>query len=140
MSRWRREALDTALANAEQHARTRTWCSVRSGTDLRSVTVRDDGPAFDAASGPPGFGISEILGRQLAAAGEPVRYALIDDEPRYRQAGGGEVGIASFGTRHALSYSSWRRHQWPVSLRPSGARSSHWYMPHTPSSPRSYAE
>ena len=34
-----------------------------------------------------------------------------------------EVGIASFGTHHALSYSSWRRHQWPVSLRPSGARS-----------------
>jgi aryl-alcohol dehydrogenase-like predicted oxidoreductase len=29
----------------------------------------------------------------------------------------------------------------PVSLRPSGARSSHWYMPHRPvQSPRSYAE
>jgi len=34
------------------------------------------------------------------------------------------------------SYSSWRRHQTPVSLRPLGARSSHWYMPHSPSSPR----
>jgi len=33
-------------------------------------------------------------------------------------------------------YSSWRRHQTPVSLRPLGARSSHWYMPQTPSSPR----
>ncbi len=29
-----------------------------------------------------------------------------------------------------------RRHQMPVSLRPLGARSSHWYMPQTPSSPR----
>src|SRR5438552_8342121 len=28
-----------------------------------------------------------------------------------------------------LSYSSWRRHHMPVSLRPFGARSSHWYMP-----------
>ena len=34
-----------------------------------------------------------------------------------------------------LSYSSWRRHQAPVSLRPLGARSSHWYMPQSPSSP-----
>jgi len=35
-----------------------------------------------------------------------------------------------------LSYSSWRRNQIPVSLRPLGARSSHWYMPQRPSSPR----
>src|SRR6266404_5585390 len=35
-----------------------------------------------------------------------------------------------------LSYSSWRRHQTPVSLRPLGARSSHWYMPQRPSRPR----
>ena len=35
-----------------------------------------------------------------------------------------------------LSYSSWRRHQMPVSLRPLEARSSHWYMPQRPSSPR----
>jgi hypothetical protein len=35
-----------------------------------------------------------------------------------------------------LSYSSWRRHQTPVSLRPLGARSSHWYIPQSPSSPR----
>jgi NAD(P)-dependent dehydrogenase (short-subunit alcohol dehydrogenase family) len=41
---------------------------------------------------------------------------------------------------HWLSYSSWRRHQWPVSLRPSGARSSHCHMPHRASSPRVYAE
>lgn len=33
-------------------------------------------------------------------------------------------------------YSSWRRHQTPASLRPRGARSSHWYAPQRPSSPR----
>ena len=31
---------------------------------------------------------------------------------------------------------STRRGQMPVSLRPFGARSSHWYMPHRPSNPR----
>ena len=35
-----------------------------------------------------------------------------------------------------LSYLSWWRHQTPASLRPLGARSSHWYMPQSPSSPR----
>ncbi len=35
-----------------------------------------------------------------------------------------------------LSYLSWWRHQMPVSLRPLGAWSSHWYMPQRPSSPR----
>src|SRR6266487_2376747 len=39
-----------------------------------------------------------------------------------------------FVTRHWRSYSSWRRHQTPVSLRPRGARSSRWYMPQTTSS------
>jgi endonuclease YncB( thermonuclease family) len=34
------------------------------------------------------------------------------------------------------SYSSWRRNQSFASLRPLGARSSHWYMPQRPSSPR----
>jgi hypothetical protein len=63
-------ALDTALANAEQHGPdANVVLSVRSETDLLSVTVRDDGPGFDPASSPPGFGISEILGRQLAAVG-----------------------------------------------------------------------
>src|SRR5262249_34533745 len=52
---------------------------------------------------------------------------------------GGEAGRACFRTPHWLPYSSWRRNQTPVSLRPSGARSSHWYMPHRPSSPRAYS-
>src|SRR5580658_3917513 len=37
---------------------------------------------------------------------------------------------------HPLPYSSFRRHQRPVSLRPFGARSSHGYMLQRPSSPR----
>jgi len=50
------------------------------------------------------------------------------------------VLCVSLVCRHWLSYSSWRRNQKPVSLRPSGVRSSHWYMPQMPSTPRSYAE
>ena len=46
----------------------------------------------------------------------------------------GERGTIAMA--QAPSYSSWRRHQMPVSLRPSGARSSHEYMPQTPSTPR----
>jgi signal transduction histidine kinase len=63
-------ALDTALANAEQHAPgANVVLSVRPGAGHLSVTVRDDGPGFDTASTRTGFGISQILGRQLAAAG-----------------------------------------------------------------------
>src|SRR5262245_18358809 len=39
-----------------------------------------------------------------------------------------------------LPYSSWRRYQTPASLRPLGARSSHWYMPQRPSTPRAKVE
>ena len=38
------------------------------------------------------------------------------------------------------SYSSRRRNHGPVSLRPFGARSSHWYIAQSPSTPREYAE
>jgi signal transduction histidine kinase len=63
-------ALDTALSNAEQHAPgANVVLSVRSGTGHLSVTVRDDGPGFDTASTRAGYGISEILGRQLAVVG-----------------------------------------------------------------------
>ena len=63
-------ALDTTLANAEQHAPgANVVLSVQSGTDHVSVTVRDDGPGFEVASTRAGYGINEILGRQLAAVG-----------------------------------------------------------------------
>jgi signal transduction histidine kinase len=63
-------ALDTALANVEQHAPGASVAvSVRSELDHVAVTVRDDGPGFDAAATPRGFGIGEVLGRQLAGVG-----------------------------------------------------------------------
>ena len=46
--------------------------------------------------------------------------------------------LTPIATAHlsAQWYSSCRRHQTPSSLRPRGARSSHWYMPQMPSTPR----
>jgi signal transduction histidine kinase len=63
-------ALDTALSNAEQHASgAEVVVLARSESEQLVVTVRDDGPGFDLASTPRGFGIGEILGRQLEAVG-----------------------------------------------------------------------
>jgi signal transduction histidine kinase len=63
-------ALDTALSNAEQHAAgAEVVVSARSEGGQLVVTVRDDGPGFDLASTHRGFGIGEILGRQLEAVG-----------------------------------------------------------------------
>ncbi len=69
-----------------------------------------------------------ILG-SVEDAEDQVQETPVSDSPR-----------CSSLARYEASYSSWRRHHMPVSLRPSGARSSHGYMPHTASSPRSYAE
>jgi len=44
--------------------------------------------------------------------------------------------ITDMGRAQRLPYMSWWRHQMPVSLRPLGARSSHWNMPQRPSRPR----
>lgn len=63
-------ALDTALANAEQHAPgASVTVTVQAEGEHVAVTVRDDGPGFDQASQLPGFGIREILGRHLAEVG-----------------------------------------------------------------------
>jgi signal transduction histidine kinase len=63
-------AVDTVLANVEQHAPgASVVLSVRSEAGHVAVTVRDDGPGFDAASMRQGFGIGEVLGRQLAGVG-----------------------------------------------------------------------
>ena len=69
----------------------------------------------------------------LLAEGHEVR-CLVRSAPRLRDVPwAGDVD-------HSLSYSSWRRYQLASgvrdSLRPRGARSSHWYMPQRPSSPR----
>ena len=63
-------ALDTALANVEQHAPgANVELYVRSEPDHVIVTVRDDGPGFEAATARQGFGIGQVLGRQLAGVG-----------------------------------------------------------------------
>lgn len=63
-------ALDTALANVEQHAPgASVTVSVQADRDHVAVTVHDDGPGFDHASQPAGFGIREILGRHLEEVG-----------------------------------------------------------------------
>lgn len=63
-------ALDTALSNVEQHApEANVILSVRPGPGHVAVTLSDDGPGFDTASARRGFGIGEVLGRQLAAVG-----------------------------------------------------------------------
>ncbi len=63
-------AVDTALANVEQHAPgARVAVTARSSGDRLTVTVRDDGPGFDPAAVAPGFGVAHVLGRQLAGVG-----------------------------------------------------------------------
>jgi signal transduction histidine kinase len=63
-------ALDTALANVEQHAPgARVALTARSSEDQVTLTVRDDGPGFDPATTKPGFGVGHVLSRQLAAVG-----------------------------------------------------------------------
>lgn len=63
-------ALDTALSNAEQHAPgAAVDVTARADDTQVVVTVRDNGPGFDMASTPRGFGIVEILGRHLAIVG-----------------------------------------------------------------------
>jgi hypothetical protein len=64
------------------------------------------------------------------------RVAIIVANPR-RRADIGFVAVERGNmTRQPLAYSSWRRHHGRASLRPLGARSSHWYMPQRPSNPR----
>lgn len=63
-------ALDTALANVEQHAPgASVVLTVRPGRRHVAVTLADDGPGFDPAGARRGFGIGAILGRQLAGVG-----------------------------------------------------------------------
>ena len=54
----------------------------------------------------------------------------------HARARGGGAGLQVSEGGQLAGYSSWRRHQMPSSLRPLGARSSHWYMPQRLSSPR----
>lgn len=63
-------ALDTTLSNAEQYASgALVVLAAQALADAVVVTVRDDGPGFDTSRTRLGFGITEVLGRQLAAVG-----------------------------------------------------------------------
>ena len=92
---------------------------------------------------PPGIGISPIadmdahqtiltaaLRRPKSPAGRLARKPCVVRSPVL------QLRHDNHDFAQPLLYSSWRRHQTPVSLRPFGARSSHWYMPQRPSSPR----
>lgn len=63
-------AIDTALANVEQYApRSAVMVTARSTAKNIEITVCDNGPGFDETQIRRGFGITELLGRQLAAVG-----------------------------------------------------------------------
>jgi signal transduction histidine kinase len=63
-------AVDTALANVEQHAPgAEVVVTLRSDRDHVTVTIHDNGPGFDPEDCRPGYGIAEILGRQLEQVG-----------------------------------------------------------------------
>src|SRR5262245_46630942 len=93
--------------------------------------------AIDIAQ-PPGIDISPIA--DIDSHQKIVSAALVAKSSAETPKKARPEAIASdpLPLAQRLSYSSWRRHQGPgpVSLRPLGARSSHWYIPQRPSTPR----
>ena len=111
---------------------------------------------------PPGIGISPAdmdAHQTIVTAALAAKSSAATPKNACREARSGdmrrEISSPAVAPRHhdfaqRLSYSSWRRYQTlprrspaptnRLSLRPRGARSSHWYMPQRPSSPRAYAE
>src|SRR5262245_42236449 len=109
-------------------------------TNVAAVTAHDcPGICIHAIDivQPPGIGIAPIVDMDaLHTMVTAVLTAMSSaDTPKNAR----EEAVVSMTSTQPL-YSSWRRHQAPFSLRPLGARSSHWYVLHTPSSPRAYAE
>src|SRR5262245_8184580 len=86
---------------------------------------------------PPGIGISPIADMDLHQTIVAAALTANSSAEMAKKACWECRSEATTATGFAQPlYSSWRRHHTPVSLRPLGARSSHWYMPHRPSSPR----
>src|SRR5687768_90971 len=85
---------------------------------------------------PPGIGISPIavmdVHQTIVNAVLAVKSSA--ETPKKARCEARSEAMTNLG--QPLLYSSWRRHQAPVSLRPLGARSSHWYMPQRASTPR----
>jgi hypothetical protein len=122
------------------------------GVGDRPERVKLTSPTMTGEGSRPTEPVMRSTGRETpfeSRPTKPCRHRL----PRQLQRSNAQASSAGAGPRHCrvrvfvtaccrhwLSYSSWRRHQKPSSLRPSGARSSHWYMPQRLSSPRAYAE
>src|SRR5262249_39362137 len=96
------------------------WDDVRTAADPRGAALQFAQSAFHHACLVCGWDTE--LAASAASRPPPVRCPT----PQPRPSGG-----------PSASSSSWRRNHIPVSFRPSGARSSHGYIPHTASSPRS---
>src|ERR1700688_2962642 len=89
---------------------------------------------------PPSIGISPIADMDAHQTIVTAALAAKSSAETPKKACWEARSKATTTSAQPLLYSSWRRHQTPVSLRPWGARSSHWYMPQRPSSPRAYVE
>src|SRR3984893_9961033 len=85
---------------------------------------------------PPGIGISPIADMDAHQTIVTVALAAKSSAETPKNACWEARSEAMGRETQPLPYSSWWRRQKPVSLRPFGARWSHWYMPHRPSSPR----
>jgi hypothetical protein len=89
---------------------------------------------------PPGIGIALVVGMEAhhVALNAVLTANAIVEMPKNanRDTRSATMAIGPGVQAFNRSYSSWRRHHTPVSFRPFGARSSHWYMPQRPSSPR----
>ena len=131
------------LSNVEQ--------DIIAERDIVCVRRAGRGNAQRGPSRNPGVGQAGSLGcgrcvprcrrkdRRGVGGGRPARVRLHDRG--LHAAVARQVGSRSTTEPLQPPYSSWRRNQMPPgSLRPSGARSSHWYIPQSPSSPRAYAE
>jgi hypothetical protein len=106
--------------------------------DGRRSSAGTSRPCRSAAT--PARRRAQHVGGAAAGSGGEQRHDGEGRRGREAQPAGGAAGrraSVSGPSRHRAPYSSWRRHQRPpASLRPRGARSSHWYAPHRPSSPR----
>src|SRR5260221_11242936 len=104
---------------------------------------------------PPGIGMSPIADmdphqmivlaalttKSSAEIAKKARSEACSKSMRREIAGSPIAAIMGMTFAQRTLYSLWRLHQTPSSsLRPLGARSSHWYIPHRPSSPRAQVE
>jgi hypothetical protein len=155
---WPKRRLDDWLNHAEARRRERERClQMRPFRDVRRRASHPFGELGAPRLPEHRLHLRLRQGRVVRDGeerGEPLRQRPDDEgdhvEPVLLRVDLVECRLRAAPPAHVLSYSSWRRYQTAarrspiartiVSLRPRGARSSHWYMPQRPSSPRMYAE